>query len=67
MTTSKNSRLICVRKGILVSRGHAENEPMTIKCAEKYQPITNYWSLGTSECADNYFVEIIFVEITRVW
>ena len=34
MTTSKNGRHIYVYKWTLGSRGRAENEPRTIKCAE---------------------------------
>jgi len=73
MTTSKNGLLIYVYKWTLGSHERAENQPITIKCAENYQPITgecaenyqpitNEWSLGTRGCAENYFVETIFVD-----
>ena len=52
MTTSKNGRLIYVIRWAFESRGRAEN----------YQPITNEWLLGSRRCAENYFLETIFVE-----
>ena len=65
MTTSKNGRVMYVDRLSLGSRGRAENQPITNKCAENYQPITNEWSIGTRGCAENYFVEFVFRKITR--
>ena len=46
LTTSKSGRLIYVHSWMIGSRERAENEPMTIKYAESYQPVTN-------ECAES--------------
>ena len=35
-------------------------QPITNECAESYQPITNVWSLGSLECAEHFADKLMF-------